>query len=298
MTPTTVSVVIPTYQRAATLVRCLDALAGQDLDPDAYEVVVVDDGGHDETHSVVDAAARTASVSLTYLVQQHRGPSAARNLGVDHAGGDVVVFIGDDIIPTAGFLACHLGAHRHAPEPGLAVLGQTAWAPWLRVGLLMEFLEQNGEQFAFSKIENPHDVPVRFFYTSNVSLKRSFLTGGPRFDVDLFPWEDVDLAQRLQPLGLRILYEPGALAFHDHPTDLAAFLRRMRQSGVAARILDTKRGIDSRLASTEQMLSENRRNHRLRTVLHPLARLLGWRRVAFAYYEHRGLEEFCRGYRQ
>lgn len=177
------------------------------------------------------------------------------------------------------------------------MLGRTTWAPWLRASPLMQFVEVNGEQFAYEKIEDPEDVDPRFFYTSNVSLKREFLQAGPRFDEDLFPWEDIDLALRLVPLGLRMVYRPEALAHHDHSLDFVGFVRRMRRSGRAARQMDIKHSRDGRLAHAEQMLRDNARNHRIRTALYPAAHLLRWRRVLYAYYEYRGLEEFCRGYR-
>lgn len=291
-----VSIVIPTFKRGPMLARCLEALARQESAPSAYEVIVVDDGGNDDTQAVVSAARCYSPFAIEYLSQDHCGPGAARNLGVDAASGRVVVFIGDDIIATPGFLASHIHAHRHQSDPGLAVLGRTTWAPRLRVSLLMEFLEQNGEQFAYEKIENPENVEPRFFYTSNISLKREFLLAGPRFEADLFPWEDIDLALRLVPLGLRIVYRPEALAYHDHPVDLTRFLRRMRLCGAAARRMDAKRNQEGRLTDAERMLRENARNHRIRTFLFPAARFVRWRRVVFAYYENRGLEEFCKGY--
>lgn len=291
------SVVVPTFERASILARCLAALECQTLPAQDFEVILVQDGFDRATPAEVEAARSRAHFALHYLVQEHRGPGAARNRGLEQARGDVVVFIGDDIIATPTFLASHLEAHRRDDYRGLAVLGHTTWAPWLPTSLLMAFLEENGEQFGYGLIEDPDDVPPRFFYTSNVSLKRDLLGGGPRFDEELFPWDDVDLALRLVPLGLRIVYRAEALAYHDHRTDLAAFLRRMRQVGASARRLDVKHGLDGRLERAEPMLRENRAHHLVRAALRPLAELLGWRRLAFAYYEHRGLQEFCRGYR-
>lgn len=292
-----VSVVVPTFERAPILARCLAALENQTLPTQEFEVILVHDGYDGETLAQVEGARSRARFDLCYLVQDHRGPSAARNLGLQQARGDVVVFIGDDIVVTPTFLATHLEAHRRDADQGLAVLGHTTWAPWLPTSLLMAFLEEHGEQFGYRLIEDPANVPPHFFYTSNVSLKRELLVEGPRFDEELFPWEDVDLALRLLPLGLRIVYRPEALAYHDHRTDFQGFLRRMRQAGVSARRLDAKHRLDGRLEAAEQMLHENRLGHRVRTALHPLALLLGWRRLVFAYYEHRGLQEFCRGYR-
>ncbi|HEX6384835.1 MAG TPA: glycosyltransferase [Anaerolineae bacterium] len=50
-----VSVVVPTYKRPRLLTHCLAALLMQDFDPDAYEVIVVDDAASEETKRVVEA---------------------------------------------------------------------------------------------------------------------------------------------------------------------------------------------------------------------------------------------------
>jgi glycosyltransferase involved in cell wall biosynthesis len=58
-----VSVVVPTYRRPALLGRCLQALAAQTVDPEEYEVIVVDDAGDADTR-VNRRAIRGARLSL------------------------------------------------------------------------------------------------------------------------------------------------------------------------------------------------------------------------------------------
>jgi len=94
-----VSVIIPAYNAESTVAAALDALARQDFDGD-YEVIVVDDGSTDRTIAV---AERTGS-GATVLHQRQLGPAAARNLGVEHAGGRLLAFTDADCVPTAGWL--------------------------------------------------------------------------------------------------------------------------------------------------------------------------------------------------
>ena len=103
-----VSVVIPTYNRRPILEKCLLALEQQQACPeiDRYEVVVVDDGSSDGTPDWLRAEAeRFPHVRL--IEQSHGGPAEGRNRGVDHASGDVIVFIDSDLVVTYSFLACH-----------------------------------------------------------------------------------------------------------------------------------------------------------------------------------------------
>lgn len=95
----TVSVVLPTYQRAELLDRALASVVEQTVA--ATEIVVVDDGSTDDTHSVVDRWAtevvrREAGPALRYLFQPNSGPSRARNLGVAMATGTWIAFLDSD----------------------------------------------------------------------------------------------------------------------------------------------------------------------------------------------------------
>ena len=76
------------------------------------------------------------------------------------------------------------------------------------------------------------------FNTANASLKRELLERAGGFDERFGVGnDDVELGLRLERAGLRLHYDPDALAEHEHPTDLAATLRRMRTNGRSYRLL-------------------------------------------------------------
>lgn len=102
-----ISVVIPTCRRPELLARCLSAVLGQQIDRDAYEVIVVDDGHDDETRAVVDAMSPEGGApALRYLrPAQGRGPAVARNAGWRAARAALVAFTDDDTIPDRHWLA-------------------------------------------------------------------------------------------------------------------------------------------------------------------------------------------------
>ena len=89
---TRVSVVIPTYNRAATLPRAIDSALDQTIDD--LEVVVVDDGSTDETTSVL--AEYDDSRVRPVVHATNRGANVARNTGIDHARGEYVAFLDSD----------------------------------------------------------------------------------------------------------------------------------------------------------------------------------------------------------
>ncbi|HZT53735.1 MAG TPA: glycosyltransferase family A protein, partial [Gaiellaceae bacterium] len=96
-----VSVVVPTRDRAASLGRCLAALARQRYGGD-WEILVVDDGSRDaETVAAsVGAVPRARTLRLDGL-----GPAAARNRGARAAEGSVLCFTDDDCEPSGDWLA-------------------------------------------------------------------------------------------------------------------------------------------------------------------------------------------------
>lgn len=86
---TTISVIIPTYNRRDHLMACLASVRTQRRIPD--EVIVVDDGSTDGTRDVLDAV-----VGITLLHQANGGPGAARNRGAAAATGDYLAFLDSD----------------------------------------------------------------------------------------------------------------------------------------------------------------------------------------------------------
>jgi len=87
---TTVSVVIPTYDRAARVERAVASVLAQTRPAD--EVVVVDDGSTDGTAERL----RTAFPAVTVLGTENRGVSAARNHGIARTSGDWIAFLDSD----------------------------------------------------------------------------------------------------------------------------------------------------------------------------------------------------------
>jgi GT2 family glycosyltransferase len=237
MTPY-LSVIIPTYNRLDMLVRVLDALERQ-ADAPEHEVIVIDDGSKDATGEVV---GKRAGDRLIFRSQPNGGPGRARNHGVTLARGRVVVFIGDDTVPEPAFLAEHARVHRrNGDAPLVACLGYTGWPRESRVTAFMDYINDYGLQFGYKLIKDGAVVPFNFFYTSNISIDRQLLADHP-FDTS-FPsaaWEDIELAYRLDALGLKIHYNARAVTRHHHPMSVDSFARRQYTVGKSGAIFYRK----------------------------------------------------------
>jgi glycosyltransferase involved in cell wall biosynthesis len=232
------TVVIPTYNRAASLHALLESLARQD-EPGVFEVVAVDDGSADDTPAV---AGRwdSAPFPFRYVRLDHRGPAAARNEGLRRAEGETVVFIDDDERADPAFVRGHRAAHRAHPAPHQGVIGLVDWAPEVRITRFIRWLDRSGLQFNFPYLAPGRVEPVHgAFVTANLSVKRSFLLDrGLLFD-ERFPYaafEDTDLGFRLERAGFELHYHPEALALHARQFTLREFARRMERVGASAPI--------------------------------------------------------------
>jgi glycosyltransferase involved in cell wall biosynthesis len=87
-----ISVIIPTYNRKDSLLRTLQNLQLQTYRN--FEVIVVDDGGNDGTEMI---AQHSFQFPLSYIYQENKGDSQARNTGVQNSQSPYVVFQDDDI---------------------------------------------------------------------------------------------------------------------------------------------------------------------------------------------------------
>ncbi len=233
---TYLSLVIPTYNRLSMLLRVLDALQRQSGAPE-FEIIVINDGSNDETDRVLRDRR-----DIVYRLQENSGPGRARNHGVSLARGRFVIFVGDDTVPEPNFLAEHARIHQQShDDPLVACLGYTGWPRDERVTAFMDYINDYGLQFGYRLIEDGAVVPFNFFYTSNISIDRELLAAHP-FDTT-FPsaaWEDIELAYRLDKLGLKIHYNARAVTRHHHPMTVDSFARRQYTVGKSGAIFYRK----------------------------------------------------------
>jgi GT2 family glycosyltransferase len=226
------AVVIPTRHRWDRLAGTLEALRAQTVQ--GFEVVVVADGADQAV-----PALRGARV----VQQEHAGPGVARNRGVSETQRRLILFLGDDMVPTRELVARHLERHAEHPRAEVAVLGRIVWHPSVPRDRLHRWLNWSGALFDFAQLERqPQDDPGwTRFYSSNVSLKRELFLAAGGFDPDfVFDYEDLDLGWRLGRRGMRLLYERAAVAEHLHPYDWAGVRRRYESRAEAEQLMTAK----------------------------------------------------------
>ena len=243
------SVIIPTYNRVKILEKTLNFLEEQSLSLKDFEVIVINDGSEDYTKEWLESYQK--KLNLVVLNQKNAGQGNARNNGLKKAQGKIILFLGDDMLPSnKDFLKTHLKIHKKHPEQRIAVLGKIDWPPDLRLNDYMKWMTNGssifgkfgGHQFAYEKLDRGKKPDFNFFYTSNLSLKKKILGKEP-FDLDFskYGWEDIELGYRLQKQkGMKMICSPEAITYHEHPMDSSGLKNRMIAIGKSAHIIDKK----------------------------------------------------------
>ncbi|MEE8467394.1 MAG: glycosyltransferase, partial [Planctomycetota bacterium] len=222
------TVLICTYQRRETLVRCLDSFCAQTSPHGSFELVVVNDGSTDGTAEYLDE--REFDVPVQIVHRENGGLSAARNSGLEVARGRIVLLVNDDTIATPGLVAAHLAAHRKLRARKVAVLGTFEQPPAALDNALMRTLEETDLVFCYADMQPGTLHDWNRFWTCNVSVPTEAVREVGAFDEEFryYGCEDTDLALRLDAAGYEVYYEERARAYHDHILEFEDLARRNR----------------------------------------------------------------------
>lgn len=237
-----VSVVIPAYNRAATIARAVASALAQD--PPPLEVIVVDDGSTDATREVVEAIA---DPRLRLVSQPNAGVSAARNRGIAEARGGLVAFLDSDDEWLPGKLAAQVARFRSAgPRLGLVYTG-------------LESLAADGSRTVHRARHKGwiyRDLLARNVVTgcgSTAMASRAALELVGGFDPALAANEDYDLVLRITRF-FEADCVPGPFArYHDGSTTEARVSRHAGANRASRRILFAHYGEDMRRAGTAHL---------------------------------------------
>lgn len=217
-----ISLVIPTFNRAGLLAKALAsvAAAAANADPAQVEVIVVDNNSTDGTAAAVQEARVGFPCPLHYFFEKNQGSSHARNRGLAESRGTYVVFMDDDQLMGHDYF-------RNIPlafaETGAACVGGSVTyynaenlPSWLRD--LSRTIGQTscGDQVRILGPDTPKGL-----YGGNMACVRSELVAAGGFDVRLGRFgtdqgtcEDLELQDRLRGTGKVLAYHPGLVQYH------------------------------------------------------------------------------------
>jgi glycosyltransferase involved in cell wall biosynthesis len=200
-----VSMVIPTHNQKEILAKTLDYLMVQDYPQEEYEIIVVDDGSSDGTQEMVKSKMGFGG-NLRYFYQKQRGPHFARNLGIEKARGEIIIFVDSDIFTPPNFISEHVKFHQKFGD--VVVSGPTVRTDNLD-NVFADINRKKAKKLFF-------DFSGPSFITSNLSVRKKFLIKVGGFDEEFtgFGWHDWELGLRLKKLGLKAKRNISAIVYH------------------------------------------------------------------------------------
>lgn len=237
-----VSVIIPTYNRRATLERALDHLAAQTVGPDALQVIVCDDGSTDDTRPRL--AEGSWPFTLDLLTQANAGPAAARNRALRVARAPYVLFVNDDTLLAPDTVERHLARHDRHRNERLMVLGTFDLPPAFVATRLGYLLTHTDRLFQYCLLHDGDLADYNFAYTCNLSLPTE-AAKSVGFDERFTgpAGEDIDFGRALHARGWSVLFDASARAEHDHTMTVRSLIRTARTRGHGQAVYYRKHGI-------------------------------------------------------
>lgn len=226
-----VSVIIPAYNRKSELEQLLASLARQTLPPDSFEVIVVDDGSVDGTRDWLTKHKSGSGFSFAWFAQDHRGPGAARNLGMDKAVGDIFVFIDTDCIPQPDWLEQLI--QPFASDTIGAVGGREIINE--HDPLLMRcFHYLMTAPLTTGGMRGKEGKRLARFYprTFNMAISRKAYEAAGGFR-SMYHAEDIELSFRIRQAGFELLYEDRAQVYHRRRSTVAQYAKQLFNMGKA-----------------------------------------------------------------
>ena len=222
-----VSVVVCSYNGAATLRGCLEAL--QKVDYPDFEVMVVDDGSKDSTQSIVAEFPLVKNI-----LQPNRGLSVARNVGMQAATGEIIAYTDSDCMPDSDWLYFLVSTLLHSSYAAVGGpnLNPPAQGP---IPAAVAACPGAPTHVLLSDTEAEHIPGCNMAYWKSVleeigGFDPEFRTAG----------DDVDLCWRLMQAGHRVGFSPSALVWHHRRFTMQAYFRQQKGYGEAEAMLRFK----------------------------------------------------------
>src|SRR5215475_13817911 len=210
-----ISVIVCTYNRAYRLEQTLKSLQEMEVPCGLPgELIIVDNNSSNNTKKIVDDFINKLDLNAKYITERHQGLSYARNIGIQESAGDIIAFTDDDCIVDRHWIT----SISRGFQSGKAIAG---------IGGRVELYNQMDkpvsvrtyrEKMTLSSIDRLFNLIIG----CNMAFARYVFDEVGMFDTDFgvgakfASAEDSDFLYRAYKRGLKIIYSPDVLVYHNH----------------------------------------------------------------------------------
>lgn len=220
------SIIIPTYNRPAQLMQCLEALMNLSYPKTKYEVIIVDDGSDGDLFEMIKPFQRKVDIQL--IKQENLGPASARNKGASYAKGTYLAFTDDDCRPAPDWLT--VIAKQLEKKPRNMIGGKT-------INSLKDNLFSITSQLITDIVYRHYNANPKastFFASNNMVIPKDSYQKIGGFPSKWRYAEDRELCDRWLLNGEKMTFVPKAVIFHAHDLHFWTFCKQHFQYGQGA----------------------------------------------------------------
>lgn len=211
-----ISIIIPSYNRDEFLKEAIQSVLTQDYfargsEANRFELVVIDDGSTDQTKAVVESF----SFPIVYCYQNHKGVSAARNLGIRLSQGDYVAFLDSDDLWKPDKITVQMSLMKSLPQTKICYTEEI----WIRNSVFVNPRKKHRKYsgWIFEKV-----LPLCLLSLSSALFHRSVFEAVGIFDEDLPACEDYDFGIRVAlKYPIHLITKPLIVKRGGHPDQLS-----------------------------------------------------------------------------
>ncbi len=217
-----ISVLIATYNRAATLRQTLENMVKLDMDGIDVQFVIINNNGSDNTKQIVESFFDR--LKICYLYEPRSGKNCALNKALSEVSlGNVVVFTDDDVKPNKDWLRAIITTTKHNPD--YSVFGGRIYAVWPQKNVPLWMMSSTIQTFGFAvhNYGNTDHIyaPTEYPFGPNFWVRRDVFTNNRRFNENIGPkprnrimGSETSFLMQLKKDGYRMLYCPSVIVGH------------------------------------------------------------------------------------
>ncbi|MCH8118436.1 MAG: glycosyltransferase [Planctomycetes bacterium] len=244
------SVIIPTYNRCASLGRAIGSLVNQDFEANQYEILVVDNGSTDSTRGVVESAVLNHNGhNIRYIYEPEPGLHCGRHRGAIESTGQILCYLDDDVVVDKLWLqgVIETFTNTDAVLVGGKILPKYETEPpeWINQFIAVRPEGKSLGQLSLIDFGNElKQIDPCFVWGCNYSIRKDVLFECGGFHPDSMPSDliryrgngEIALSASIKEKGYKAYYNPKACVYHYIPKErltVEYFCKRMFCQGIS-----------------------------------------------------------------